>query len=108
MSSESWACGPTPTHRGAPRRRARRPAPPPPEPGPGHDELLVDVTRLRLTGDDPKRLAEQEGMLSAVEGMREANPMLGLRGVRLGIHMPQGTEMQGRAILEAARNGAQE
>ena len=69
---------------------------------PGHDELLVDVTRLRLTGDDPKRLAEQEGMLSAVEGMREANPMLGLRGVRLGIHMPQVTEMQVRAIMEAA------
>ncbi|HEX9675858.1 MAG TPA: pyruvate, phosphate dikinase [Anaerolineales bacterium] len=69
---------------------------------PGHDELLVDVTRLRLTGDDPKLLAEQEGMLSAVEGMREANPMLGLRGVRLGIHMPQVTEMQVRAIMEAA------
>jgi pyruvate,orthophosphate dikinase len=69
---------------------------------PGHDELLVDVTRLRLTGDDPKLLAEKEAMLSAVEGMREANPMLGLRGVRLGIHMPQVTEMQVRAIMEAA------
>jgi pyruvate,orthophosphate dikinase len=69
---------------------------------PGHDELLVDVTRLRLTGDNPKLLAEQESMLSAVEGMREANPMLGLRGVRLGIHMPQVTEMQVRAIMEAA------
>jgi len=69
---------------------------------PGHDELLVDVTRLRLTKDDPKLLAEKEDMLSAVEGMREANPMLGLRGVRLGIHMPQVTEMQVRAIMEAA------
>src|SRR3990172_1750409 len=55
---------------------------------PGHDELLVDVTRLRLTGDDPKRLAEQESMLSAVEGMREANPMLGLPGVALRIPHP--------------------
>jgi pyruvate,orthophosphate dikinase len=34
--------------------------------------------------------------------MREANPMLGLRGVRLGIHMPEVTEMQVRAIMEAA------
>jgi pyruvate,orthophosphate dikinase len=75
---------------------------------PGHDELLVDVTRLRLTNDDPKLLAEKESMLSAVEGMREANPMLGLRGVRLGIHMPQVTEMQVRAIMEAACNVAKD
>jgi pyruvate,orthophosphate dikinase len=41
-------------------------------------------------------------MLAAVESMREANPMLGLRGVRLGIHMPGVTKMQVRAIFEAA------
>ena len=34
--------------------------------------------------------------------MRESNPMLGLRGVRLGIHMPGVTQMQVRAIIEAA------
>jgi pyruvate,orthophosphate dikinase len=69
---------------------------------PSHDELLVQVTELRLTGKDPVRLAEQERLLAAVEGMREANPMLGLRGVRLGIHMPEVTKMQVRAIMEAA------
>jgi pyruvate,orthophosphate dikinase len=41
-------------------------------------------------------------MLTAVEGMHEANPMLGLRGVRLGIHFPELTKMQVRAIFEAA------
>ncbi len=34
--------------------------------------------------------------------MREANPMLGLRGVRLGIHLPEVTKMQVRAIFQAA------
>ncbi len=69
---------------------------------PAHDELLVEVTELRITGKDPKRLAEAEKMLAAVEAMREANPMLGLRGVRLGIHIPELTQMQVRAIIEAA------
>jgi pyruvate,orthophosphate dikinase len=69
---------------------------------PSHEELLVEVTELRLTGNDPDALAEKEKMLAAVESMREANPMLGLRGVRLGIHMPGVTKMQVRAIFEAA------
>jgi pyruvate,orthophosphate dikinase len=41
-------------------------------------------------------------MLKAVAGMREANPMLGLRGCRLGITYPAITEMQVQAIFEAA------
>ena len=41
-------------------------------------------------------------MLKAVNAMREANPMLGLRGIRLGITYPAITEMQVRAIFEAA------
>jgi pyruvate,orthophosphate dikinase len=69
---------------------------------PSHDELLVDVTELRCKGNNPDVLAEKEKMLAAVESMREANPMLGLRGVRLGIHMPGVTKMQVRAIFEAA------
>jgi pyruvate,orthophosphate dikinase len=47
-------------------------------------------------------VAQKEKMLAAVEGMREQNPMLGLRGVRLGIHLPGLTNMQVRAIFEAA------
>ncbi len=69
---------------------------------PSHDELLVEVTELRVRGGKEKELAEKEKMLAAVESMREANPMLGLRGVRLGIHMPGVTKMQVRAIFEAA------
>ena len=75
---------------------------------PSHDELLVEVTELRLKGDNPELLAEKEKMLAAVEAMREANPMLGLRGVRLGIHMPGVTKMQVRAIFEAACKVAKE
>jgi pyruvate,orthophosphate dikinase len=69
---------------------------------PSHDQLLIEVTELRIKGDNPDLLAEKEQMLAAVESMREANPMLGLRGVRLGIHMPGVTKMQVRAIFEAA------
>jgi pyruvate,orthophosphate dikinase len=69
---------------------------------PSHDELLVQVTELRITGGDSEELEAKEKMLAAVESMRESNPMLGLRGVRLGIHMPGLTKMQVRAIIEAA------
>jgi pyruvate,orthophosphate dikinase len=75
---------------------------------PGHEKLLVEVTELRVKGDNPELLAEKEKMLAAVESMREANPMLGLRGVRLGIHMPEVTSMQVRAIFEAACKMAKE
>jgi pyruvate,orthophosphate dikinase len=69
---------------------------------PAHDALLQEVTELRVRGNDPRKLEEKERMLNAVESMREANPMLGLRGVRLGIHIPELTKMQVRAIFEAA------
>jgi pyruvate,orthophosphate dikinase len=75
---------------------------------PSHDELLVEVTELRLKGGVSASLADKEQMLNAVESMREANPMLGLRGVRLGIHMPGVTKMQVRAIFEAACKVAKE
>ncbi len=69
---------------------------------PSQEKLLVEVTELKCKGDNPELLAEKEKMLAAVEGMHEANPMLGLRGVRLGIHFPELTKMQVRAIFEAA------
>jgi pyruvate,orthophosphate dikinase len=69
---------------------------------PAHDALLREVTKLEITGKDPAALAEKEEMLQAVERMHEANPMLGLRGVRLGIHLSALTRMQVRAIFEAA------
>jgi pyruvate,orthophosphate dikinase len=77
---------------------------------PSHDELQVAVaelaTRLRL-GDGAReelepQLAAKRRLLEAVEALREQNPMLGLRGVRLGVHMPELVRMQVRAIFEAA------
>ncbi len=43
-----------------------------------------------------------ERLQATVDGLKEANPMLGLRGCRLGILYPEITEMQARAIFEAA------
>ena len=75
---------------------------------PAHDTLLQEVTELRITRRDNAELESKERMLAAVESMREANPMLGLRGVRLGIHIPELTKMQVRAIFEAACRCAKE
>ena len=69
---------------------------------PDHESLLVEVTELRMKGDRPQELGQKERLLEAVEGMREANPMLGLRGCRLGILYPEIVEMQVRAIIGAA------
>jgi pyruvate, orthophosphate dikinase len=69
---------------------------------PSHTELIQEVTRLEVTGEDPVRLAERQRYLRAVEAFHEANPMLGLRGVRLGILFPEIIAMQVRALLEAA------
>ena len=88
---------------------------------PSKDGLLVEVTEMRAKarryekkGKKKKlakleaKMAEKEELLHAVEGLEEANPMMGLRGIRLGITMPEITQMQVRAIFEAACNKAQE
>ncbi len=49
-----------------------------------------------------EKLAETRSMLDKVGSLRETNPMLGLRGVRLGILIPELTRMQVRAVFEAA------
>jgi len=69
---------------------------------PAHDDLLVEVTKLECAGNKPEELAAKRKMLAAVEAQREMNPMLGLRGCRLGLMMPEIIGMQVRAILEAA------
>jgi pyruvate,orthophosphate dikinase len=53
-------------------------------------------------------LAEKDELLHAVEAMREQNPMLGLRGVRLGLMVPDVVKMQTRAILAGAARVAAE
>ncbi|HEX6797453.1 MAG TPA: pyruvate, phosphate dikinase [Ktedonobacterales bacterium] len=75
---------------------------------PSYEELLVEVTRLEDKGGEPDELERKRALLRAVEGMREMNPMLGLRGCRLGLLFPEINVMQTRAILEAAANVARE
>ena len=75
---------------------------------PPREELIEEVTRLHCTGEDPEKLANLEEMLVVVKAMWEVNPMLGLRGCRAGLMYPGLTEMQTRAIIEAACNVAQE
>jgi len=69
---------------------------------PSYEELIEEVTTLRVCGNDPEELARKEELLQAVARMREQNPMLGLRGIRLGILFPAIIDMQVRAILSAA------
>jgi pyruvate,orthophosphate dikinase len=73
---------------------------------PGHDELLVKVTEMKTRGESGPELEAAERMLAAVERMQETNPMMGLRGIRLGITYPGITQMQVRAIFEAACEAA--
>jgi pyruvate,orthophosphate dikinase len=79
---------------------------------PDHMELNHDLTdlKMRLKHADTlekvdtllQQINEKAQVLKRVEGLHESNPMLGLRGVRLGIQIPELTTMQVRAIFEAA------
>jgi len=69
---------------------------------PTKEELLQEVTKLRCEGSHPAELAAKEAILKVVENLWETNPMLGLRGCRAGIIYKGLTEMQCRAIMEAA------
>jgi pyruvate, orthophosphate dikinase len=69
---------------------------------PNREELVRQTTELRITKKKPKKLKKLEKLLARVEQLSEANPMLGLRGVRLSILYPEITRMQVRAIMEAA------
>lgn len=75
---------------------------------PSYEELLVEVTRLETLGGHEAELREKKALLDAVGSMREMNPMLGLRGCRLGLLFPEINVMQTRAILEAAAELARE
>jgi len=69
---------------------------------PKYEDLLVKVTEMRVKGETGPERDETEDLLQAVATMRESNPMLGLRGCRLGLMFPEINEMQVRAIFEAA------
>jgi pyruvate,orthophosphate dikinase len=79
---------------------------------PSFEDLTRDLADLQIRITSARTLAEVEGitaklsetqaMLDRVGSLREQNPMLGLRGVRLGILIPELTRMQVRAVFEAA------
>ncbi len=66
---------------------------------PSREELMVDVALGKERGED---VSEKERILHKANELAEFNPMLGLRGVRLGVMMPDVNKMQVRAIFEAA------
>jgi pyruvate,orthophosphate dikinase len=79
---------------------------------PEYNELVRDLADLRIkaelaqTPEEKKEIASEiqvkNAYLKRVESLHETNPMLGTRGVRLGILIPELTKMQVRAIFEAA------
>jgi pyruvate,orthophosphate dikinase len=85
---------------------------------PSHEELLQSLADLKVRlqhfhtiSEIDEALAEirvKQNFLERVEALQEANPMLGTRGVRLGILIPELTQMQVRAIFEAACKCARE
>lgn len=75
---------------------------------PRREELMVEIRELELQGGDPNILDEKRKLLARVEELHEFNPMLGLRGCRLGILMPEISRMQAQAIIEAACEVANE
>jgi pyruvate,orthophosphate dikinase len=68
---------------------------------PSLEDLLVEVTRAQALGEPEKKWRHSAQMLEAVRRLHEQNPMLGLRGCRLGLMFPEIIEMQVRAIIEA-------
>ncbi|SDO36207.1 pyruvate, phosphate dikinase [Halobacillus aidingensis] len=71
---------------------------------PDKEELLVDVTKLQITSPDSNELQEKQTLLRKVRLLEESNPMLGLRGCRLGMIHPEIYEMQILAIFQAMSN----
>jgi pyruvate,orthophosphate dikinase len=69
---------------------------------PSLEDLIRETTQLTDSGKNPVRLKKLEKIMARVEELHEANPMLGLRGVRLSILYPEIPRMQVRAIMEAA------
>src|SRR5580693_8385001 len=69
---------------------------------PKREELMVEIAVLEATKPRSPKLKGLKSLLRRVEDLHEFNPMLGHRGCRLGITYPEITEMQARAIFEAA------
>ncbi|MCC6931637.1 MAG: pyruvate, phosphate dikinase [Deltaproteobacteria bacterium] len=72
---------------------------------PSLETLIEEVATMKAL-KQTNGLAEKEEMLKNVRALHEQNPMMGLRGVRLSIMMPEIVKMQVRAIMEAAADNA--
>ena len=75
---------------------------------PKREDLMVEIAQLERPADHRPCWRRRSDCLARVEELHEFNPMLGLRGCRLGITMPEITKMQARAIIEAACELAKE
>jgi pyruvate,orthophosphate dikinase len=71
---------------------------------PRREELMVEIAQLEIKNPQSSELKEKRELLRRVEELHELNPMLGHRGCRLGITYPEISQMQARAIFEAAVN----
>jgi pyruvate,orthophosphate dikinase len=69
---------------------------------PNVEELVVEITKLKVSGEKPEELREKEALLRKVRALSEMNPMLGHRGCRLGVTFPEIYAMQARAIFQAS------
>jgi len=69
---------------------------------PNLEDTLIEVTTLKLKNIDSAELGKKEKLLEIIKSLHEMNPMLGLRGCRLGLLYPEIYEMQVEAIIEAA------
>ncbi len=69
---------------------------------PKRENLMVEIARMELNHADAASIEQKRKLLARIEELHEFNPMLGLRGCRLGITMPEITRMQVQAIIEAA------
>ncbi|MEA1940487.1 MAG: pyruvate, phosphate dikinase [Candidatus Caldatribacteriota bacterium] len=66
------------------------------------EDILVELTKLKMKKTNPREIEKKEILLEKIESLRELNPMLGLRGCRLGILYPEIYQMQVEAIIEAS------
>ncbi|MBL7650257.1 MAG: pyruvate, phosphate dikinase, partial [Candidatus Hydrogenedentes bacterium] len=69
---------------------------------PKEEHLIEEVATMKAKGQSGAELREKEVLLRKVRELKESNPMMGLRGCRLGLVYPQINKMQVQAIFEAA------
>ncbi|MBN1802441.1 MAG: pyruvate, phosphate dikinase [Candidatus Lokiarchaeota archaeon] len=66
------------------------------------ETVLLEHQELKLTGGSSEEIAKKESVIAKIRSLSEENPMMGLRGCRLGITWPQINVMQVKAIFQAA------